>query len=105
MDCTNWQVPREGTLESPCTVINFCFGSVIPTKTVKVYPNNKTYITKDIKEVIKKRKLTFKNNDTLEQKKRDKEMRGEIKAKDAHRHLEDPFKGNNPRKMWDTIKV
>ena len=49
-------VLRESTLDSACTVttdyINFCVESIIPTKTVKVYPNNKTYITKDIKQIM-----------------------------------------------------
>lgn len=45
--------------------INFCEQSIIPTKTVKVYPNNKTYITKDIKQVMNLRKLAYKNKDTM----------------------------------------
>ena len=46
----------EGTLGATCTVttdyINFCVQSIIPTKTVKAYPNNKTYITKDINQTM-----------------------------------------------------
>lgn len=75
-DCTDWQVLRGETLEETCTVttdyINFCVQSIIPTKMVKVYPNNKMYVTKDIKQVINLRKLAFKNKDRRELQKTDK---------------------------------
>jgi len=42
----------------------------------------------------------------LEWKKRDKELKGNIReAKDIHkRHLEKLFNISNHRKMWDTMK-
>ncbi len=109
-DCTNWEVLREGTLDSACTVTtdykNFCVESIIPTKTVKVYPINKVYITKDIKQSLNQKKAALKNKDTLELHRINKELRGKIrKAKDTHkRHLESMFKGGNSRKMWTSIK-
>lgn len=69
-------------LDSACTVttdyINFCVESTIPTKTVTVYPNNKTYTTKDIKLIMNKRKLAFKLKDTDELKRKDKKLRSKI---------------------------
>lgn len=98
-DCTDWEVLREGTLDEICTVttdyINFCVQSVIPTKTIKVYPNNKTYITKDIKQTMNLRKVAFKNKDTMELQKRDKELRG--KLREARETLGGGFQGWQPQ--------
>lgn len=66
-DWTNWDIFQEGSLDERTTVlndyINFCVELVIPTKEIKVYPNNKPYVTKDIKEVINLRKVAFRNKD------------------------------------------
>lgn len=35
--------------------------TVIPTEDITVYPNNKSYVTKDIKKVMNQRKVAFKN--------------------------------------------
>ncbi len=55
-DWTNWDIFEEGSLDERTTVlndyINFCVELVIPTKEVKVYPNNKPYVTNNIKKVI-----------------------------------------------------
>lgn len=59
-DWTNWEVFQEGSLDEITTVINdyinFCVHLVVPTKEIKIYPNNKSYVTKDIKKVINIRK-------------------------------------------------
>lgn len=70
-DCTNWDVLNDGSLISACTpttdYIHFYMESTIPTKTIKMYPNNKTYITKDIKFIMNERKLAFKLKDTWDE--------------------------------------
>lgn len=45
------------------TQTDFCVQSVIPTKEIKIYPNNKMFITKDVKHIINLRKIAFKNKD------------------------------------------
>jgi len=42
--------------------INFCRDTVIPVRTVWCYPNNKPWITSDIKDLNQK-KRAFKNGD------------------------------------------
>ena len=39
-------------VETVSNYINFCVETCIPTKTVTAYPNNKTWIAKQIKDVI-----------------------------------------------------
>jgi len=43
--------------------INFCVELNISTKEIRVYPNNKPYVTKGIKEMINVRKVVFKDKD------------------------------------------
>ena len=87
------------------STLNLVYSPSFPQK-LKVYPNNKSYITKDMKQIMNLRKLVFKNKDTTELQKRDKELRGTLrKATKAHtKHLEEAFKAGSPRKTWDTFK-
>lgn len=53
--CTDWNIffkdaDIDSATESITAYISFCIDSVIPQKMVKLYPNNKPYITKGIKE-------------------------------------------------------
>ena len=52
------------------------------------------------------KQLAFKQKDTQELRRKDKELRGKIrKAKDTHKkHLEELFKANNSRKIWSVMK-
>ena len=43
--------------------INFCRGTVIPVRTVRCYPNNKAWITSDIKYLLNQKRRAFKNRD------------------------------------------
>lgn len=110
-DCTNWEIFHDGTLDEKTEVINdyinFCVQLVIPTKNIKVYPNNKSYITKDIKEIINRWNVAFRNKDPKEIKVTEKELKSKMrKAKEAHRQcLEETFRPKNNKKVWDTIKT
>ena len=63
-ECTDWhmfvdnmkqiRIPDLNTLtETVGSYINFCVETIVPEKTVKVYPNNKPWITKAVKDVIR----------------------------------------------------
>ena len=43
--------------------INFCRDTVIPVRTVRCYPNNKPWITSDIKDLLNQKKRAFQNGD------------------------------------------
>ncbi len=36
--------------------------TVIPKKVVKIYPNNKPWVRKQLKDLLKKKKLAFRQN-------------------------------------------
>ena len=71
-DCfesTDWNVLQDTHDEdiegvSRCTTddLNFCMDIVVPTKTVRCFPNNKPWITSDVKDILN-RKRAFKDGD------------------------------------------
>ena len=52
LDLTDWDTFSYGSLDEITTVtndyINFCVELVVPTKEIQIYPNNKSYVTKDM---------------------------------------------------------
>lgn len=63
-DCTQWEVLTEGkSLEEAMDVVksymNFCTEMLIPTKTIRVFSNNKPWIRKSLKTTLIKNELAF----------------------------------------------
>ena len=66
--------------------ISFCVDSVIPSKHITIFPNNKPWVTKDLKGVLNKKKRVFFQGTTDEKKQVNREVRGAIrKAKEKYR--------------------
>ena len=84
LDCTDWDVFVDSSsdinelTESVCGYIDFCVECTI-TVTVKMFPNNKPWITKRIKGIINRKKLAFLKNDKEEYRFMQKELKEEIR--------------------------
>ena len=110
-ECTDWNVLYDVNASLDVNVdicthyIQFCIDSVIPTKTVKVYGNNKPWLTKDVKEVINKKKASLSNNRTdlrsiqRELTKKIKDAKNNYKTK-----VENMFNTNNTKDAWKGLK-
>ena len=87
--------------------INFCKECIIPTKEVKVYANNKPWITSNVKDVINRKKKLFKNDNPDEFEKVKREPKRAIKAVRATNRdkIEDHFKSNNMKRVWDGMRL
>ena len=46
--------------------INFCVDSVIPCKEIKIFANNKPWITKKVKQIINRKKGLFRKGKSEE---------------------------------------
>ena len=79
--------------------IKFCVDSVIPLKTVKVYPNNKPWISKDLHALLKRKRAAFAKGDKSEVKGIQKEIDRQVKRSklDYKRKLEQNLYGHNSR--------
>ncbi len=80
---------------------------VIPKKVVKIYPNNKPWVRKQLKDLLKKKKLAFRQNNLQELHSIQKEIKREIKrAKwDYKLKVEHKLSNNLLGSAWDSIKT
>ena len=78
-----------------CSYIIFCTDSVIPTKEVRIFPNNKTWVSKDLKSLLSQRRAGFNRGDIAKLRELRKEVRAEIKK----------AKFNNRDKIETELKV
>ena len=65
--------------ETVCSYINFCVDTTVPRKTIKLFSNNKPWVTKDIKAALNNKKLALKNNNKEETKSAQKEVKSLIR--------------------------
>ena len=59
--------------------INFYEENIIPSKTVTIFPNNKPWVTKELKTIINKKKRIFFSRTEMEKKEINKEVKRAIK--------------------------
>ncbi|KAI4894307.1 hypothetical protein NFI96_005585 [Prochilodus magdalenae] len=97
----------DGLTECITDYINFCVDSTVPTRTVKCYPNNKPWVTKDIKALLNKKKRAFRAGDREEVRTTQRELKRTIReAKDGYRRkLEWKLQQNNMRGVWSGMRT
>ncbi|XP_071948767.1 uncharacterized protein [Antedon mediterranea] len=111
-ECTDWQVFYESSpnLNEMADVItsyvNYCVDSVIPKKEVVVFANNKPWVTKELKDILNKKKRIFYQGTTHDNKQINKEVKVAVrKAKDMYkRKIENKFSSGCIRSAWQGIK-
>lgn len=112
LECTNWNCFFEACdnidelSDAISSYITFCVDSAIETKNVTIYPNNKPWVTKDLKSVINKKRRVFYLGDTQEKKNISREVRNEArKARINYKNkIERLYSGGNLRAAWSGIK-
>lgn len=110
-DSTDWGIFAEGTdLESHTSAvlscISYCTESVITTRTVKVFPNQKPWLNSKVRTLLRAQDVAFRSGDQQAYREaRQALQRGIEKAKHKHKQcIEDSFDNNNTRNMWQGIK-
>lgn len=112
MDCTDWDMFKEACTdidELTDTIsgyINFCSNIVLYPKQVTIYPNNKPWVTKDLRYLIQEKHKAFRDKDFARVKCLKKELKQTIqKCKEDYKNkLENQFRNNNMRKLWNSLK-
>ena len=83
-ECTNWDTffDSSDTIDETVDVIseyiNFCVDTIVPVKSIKSYPNNKPWITKDIRSKIHEKNRIKSSPDRTALKKCQEELDTEI---------------------------
>ena len=105
MDIKVWDSEVEDTIKGCLTTVvsvDVISQYIVPTKTVKSYPNNKPWITKDIKGKINQKNNLKTSTDRTALKQCQKDLDNEIQiSKNLYKSkLEGYFKMNRTRDAW-----
>ena len=87
--------------------VKFCEESIVKTKVIKVYANNKPWVTKDLKECIVQKNFAFIQRDETMKNQTTKELTKQIaiaryKYKDK---IQQKFTNGRAREAWEGLKV
>lgn len=110
-ECTDWSVFLEDSddindiVDKVTCYINYCVDLVLPCKKLKVFANNKPWVTKEVKVAINKKKLAFFSGDKNQIKIAQKELKILIRQnKLRYKHkLESSIDGCNSKCLWDRM--
>ena len=106
--CTDWSVFQDACAslneltETVTDYVNFCMDCCVPEKTISVFPNNKPWVTKEVRTKVKGRHQVLRQGDKTELLATQADLKAAItKCKEDYRHkIEDKFISNNPRDCW-----
>ena len=111
-ECTDWDMFFESCKDVEelndvvSEYVKFCESVCVKTKEIKCFPNNKPWVTKDIKHSINAKNIAYASKDKTKifeaQKKLDEKIR---EGKEKYREkISQSFKSNNMRDVWDQMK-
>lgn len=115
-NCTDWNMFRESCdddldelTDVTCSYVSFCRDMIIPSKTVKIYPNNKPWVTKSVKSSIEYKRRVFKLDEftDLHKQAATRGLKVEIlKAKKNYKvRLESQMADNKLGSAWSSMKA
>ncbi len=85
--------------------IRKCIEDVVPTKTIRIHPNQKPWINSDVRSALSTRTSAFKSRNTDDRKQASYDLRKSIKAakRQYKNKVEEQLNTNNARSMWQGI--
>ncbi len=95
----------EAYSDSVTCFIRKCVEDVVPTKTIRIYPNQKPWINSDVRAALSARTSAFKSGNFDDRKQASYDLRKSIKAakRQYKNKVEEQFNTNNARSMWQGI--
>ncbi|XP_078802203.1 uncharacterized protein LOC144991899 [Oryzias latipes] len=114
LETTDWSVLYEshgddldGLTDCVSDYIKFCTENSIPSKRVRCYPNNKPWVTRELKALLNEKKRAFMAGDRVELTRVQKELKRSLKeCKDAYgRKLEERLQRNQTRDVWSGMRA
>ena len=90
-----------------CDDIRFCEDMIIPIKTIKVFPNNKPWITKSIKTFLNGKKTAFQKGDKEHRKQIQTRLRAELRKgqRTFKEKIEKQFVTGRMKDVWEGFKT
>ena len=110
--CTDWSVFSDTITDineltdTISEYIKFCESVCVETKNVKIFPNNKPWITKELKIHLNEKQTLIKSGDKEALKEKQAVLNSEItKSKDAYKDkIKNAFQSQNSRQAWDGLR-
>lgn len=111
-DTTAWSVlleshgeDIEGVTQCLTEYMNFCMDTVVPVRTVSCFPNNKPWVTSEVKAVLNKNKKAFKNRNHEEMRQVQRELNLCLKEamEEYRRKLESKLRENYITEIWKKL--
>ena len=110
---TDWDLLKEdyredveGLAKCFTLYVQTCEESIVPTKKVCCFPNNKPWINKNIKALLNRKKRAFMAKDREGVKSAQKELNRELRrAKKTYKDkIESKLEANSSREVWNGLK-
>jgi len=113
LEATDMNIFKEATdniheyTDTVSSYIDWCTSICIPSRTIRVLPNQKPWFNADVRIKIRNRSTAFKSGDNMEYKQARYELQKSIRAaKRAYtQRLENCYRENNTRRMWQGIQT
>ncbi len=90
----------EAYSDSVTCFIRKCIEGVVPTKTIRIYPNQKPWINSDVRLALSARTSDFKSGNTDDRKQASYDLRRSKATKRQYKNKVEEHFNNNPRSMW-----
>ena len=109
--CTNWDTFKcpdiNEQIETISDYINFCVDTVLPIKTIKIFPNDKPWSSNKLKHLIIEKKKAYWNQDDTAKRDIHRQIKRQIQLeKYCYRQkIEATLVSGNPREAWQGIKT
>ena len=86
---------------------HFCLEMIVPNKKVKIYPNNKPWVSKEIKTILNEKRNIMQNGITTQLKQVQKKLKKKIsESKRQYKEkVEGLFKTNCVKDAWKGLKT
>ena len=113
-DHVDWEVFQEASnnnldeyTDSVTGFIRKCIEDVVPTKPVRVYPNQKPWLNCEVRAALNARTTAFKSGHTEEYKKASYALRKTIRAakREYRAKVESQFNTTNTRSLWQGLNT
>ena len=112
LDTTDWDMFKEKThdihelTDTISCYLHFCENNVITSKEIKCYPNNKPWVSKELKELLNLKKKAFLEKDQNKIKETSKLLKLKIaEGKKRYKEkIEHSFRSNDIKTTWASLK-
>ena len=86
-ECTTWETFYDSCssvsdlVDTVTDYMNFCVDTILPKKCVKIYPNEKPWVTKEVKKLLKAKQHAFRTGDRISLKIAQAELKACVRKK------------------------